>query len=196
MRIHSFFSLLVCVLISLSGNAQIYLSNASFEGAPQDATVPVGWFPCELGTTPDILPGFWGVRKESSEGESYVGLITREDGTWESIGQRLKRPLKRKECYEMSLDLAHANVYDSYVDVIKVRVWGSTRKCSKDQLLFESPFIDHEDWKKYEFQFTTKAFINYIIIEAHYKEGSFSHRGNILVDNISPIKDCIRASLE
>ena len=76
------------ILLPIALSSQIYLTNASFEGEPQDATVPTGWFACELGTTPDILPGFWGVYSESSEGETYLGLITREDGTFESIGQR------------------------------------------------------------------------------------------------------------
>ena len=49
--------LLLISLIALANNAfsQIYLENASFEGSPQDATVPIGWHPCEAGTTPDIL---------------------------------------------------------------------------------------------------------------------------------------------
>ena len=94
---------------SLSG--QIFLDNASFEGEPQDATTPVGWLPCERGTTPDILPGPWGVYQEASDGDTYVGLITRDDGTWESIGQRLKQTLQPKDCYTFFLDLAHSNTY-------------------------------------------------------------------------------------
>ncbi|MCI5082628.1 MAG: hypothetical protein MRY78_13095 [Saprospiraceae bacterium] len=187
--------LFFCCSVSMSF-AQIYLTNASFEGEPEDAKVPVGWFACELGTTPDILPGEWGVYKESSEGETYVGLITREDGTWESIGQRLLKPLKPKNCYTMSMDLAHSDTYSAYNQPIRLRVWGGLRKCGRDQLLFESDIIKHTDWKKYEFQFNAKNFINYIIVEAYYKNGPFSHKGNVLVDNISPIKDCIRASLD
>ena len=175
--------------------SQIYLENASFEGDPQDATVPVGWHPCEAGTTPDILPGPWGVYTEPSDGETFVGVITREDGSFESIGQRLKVPMKAKECYTLKLDLAHSETYSGYDKPLKVRIWGCQTKCAKDQLLAETNFIDHTDWETYEFQFFAKKTLNYILIEAHYTDSSFSYRGNVLIDNIMPIKKCIRASL-
>ena len=79
------FLLLICLfpLVAFSQKQAnpIYWQNASFEGEPQDATVPIGWLACEPFTTPDILPGFWGIFQEASEGETYVGLITRENGT-------------------------------------------------------------------------------------------------------------------
>ncbi|MCB0682774.1 MAG: hypothetical protein KDC32_18010, partial [Saprospiraceae bacterium] len=60
---------LALLLGSVSGIAQIPFQNPSFEGdEPQDATVPAGWFPCKEGTTPDILPGVWGVHTEPAEG--------------------------------------------------------------------------------------------------------------------------------
>ncbi len=185
--------LMISGLLSVAAcTAQIYLDNASFEGNPQDATVPVGWFPCELGTTPDVMPGPWGVYQEASEGDTYMGLITREDGTWESVGQRLKSPIKAKDCYYFTLDLSHADTYASYNETIKVRIWGSASKCGKDQLLFESKLITHTDWQTYKVQFTAKKDINYILIEAFYKEESFSRRGNVLIDNISAFKKCVR----
>lgn len=180
----------------LSG--QIFLINPSFEGdEPQDATVPAGWHACKEGTTPDILSaGVWGVFTEPSEGETFVGLITREDGTWESIGQRLPSPLKQRECYVITLDLCHSTIYMGYNKPIKLRIWGGTAKCGKTQLLAESKFIAHTDWQTYSFQFVPKEPLHYIILEAFYTEGtSFSHMGNIMIDNIRPIKVCIRASL-
>ncbi|MCG8332571.1 MAG: hypothetical protein MI974_33105 [Chitinophagales bacterium] len=171
----------------------IQINNASFEGTPQDATVPAGWFPCERGTTPDILPGFWGVYQEASEGDTYVGLITREDGTWESIGQRLSQALVAKECYAFTLDIAHSKTYATYNQPLKVRIWAGTTRCERSQLLLETDFIENTDWEKYEVDFTAKGAYHYIIIEAYYKDGNFSRRGNILIDNISSIKKCIRA---
>lgn len=172
---------------------KIFLTNASFEGPPQDATVPVGWFPCAPGTTPDILPGHWGVYTEASEGETFMGLITREDGSFESVGQRLPEPLAPNECYTFTLDLAHSRTYADYNQPIRLRIWGSQGKCGQEQVIFLSDFIRHADWKTYEVNFTLKNPVNYIIIEAFYQDGKFSHRGNILVDKISPIKKCIRA---
>lgn len=181
---------LICFQSGLT--AQSGLLNASFEGEPQDATVPVGWHACAPGTTPDILPGVWGVYTEASEGDTYVGLITRDDGTWESIGQRLTVPLKDKECYKFTLDLAHSKTYSGYNLPIKLRIWGGNTKCQKNQLLLETDFIDHSDWKTYNVKFTTKGEIRYIIFEAFYKDGTFSRRGNILIDNLSKLKKCPR----
>jgi hypothetical protein len=175
--------------------AQIHLVNPSFEGdEPQDATVPAGWHPCKPGTTPDVLPGVWGVFNEPSEGETFVGIITRADGSWESIGQRLPESVGPNECYAITVDLAHSKTYAGYNDPIKLRIWGGRiDKCEKFQLLAESPFVDHADWKTYSFQFVPKEPIHYIVLEAFYSDEHFSHQGNILIDNLRPIKVCIRA---
>lgn len=174
--------------------AQIRLVNGGFEGdEPQDATVPAGWHICTENSTPDILPGVWGVYTEPSEGETFVGMITRSDGTWESIGQRTPVALLARECYSITLDLAFSKTYAGYNNPIRVRIWGGATKCKRDQLLAESPLVDHTDWKTYSFSFVPKEEINYIFIEAFHLEGKFSHKGNILIDHIRPIKQCIRA---
>lgn len=178
-----------CVCFSL---AQAKFDNPSFEGEPQDATTPHGWFPCEEGTTPDILPGPWGVYLEAAEGDTYVGMISRDNGTYESIGQRLKEKLEKGKCYKLALDLAHSDTYSGYNGALKLRVWGGTSKCRQDQVLFESDYIEHIEWKNYVYRFTTKNDIQYIIIEAFYKESPFSFRGNLLIDALSPIVSCDR----
>ncbi|MBR9922697.1 MAG: hypothetical protein GYB31_17845 [Bacteroidetes bacterium] len=185
--------LLSVCLLPFIGISQSTLVNPSFEGTPQDAETPVGWFECAAYTTPDILPGYWGVYTEASDGETYIGLITREDGTYESIGQRLSQPLKAKECYEFSLDLAMSKTYAGYGNPLKIRIWGSYDKCGKAQLLAESVLIEHGYWKTYLFSFSAKSQINYIVIEAFHKEGRFSYQGNVLVDNIKSIEVCDRA---
>ena len=104
---------LILLLVSSNLSAQtISLVNPSFEETPQDATMPAGWHSCKQGTTPDILPGFWGVTTEAFDGETYMGLITRENGTWESIEQRLSETLKKGECYTFD-----NNIVDIFFDV-------------------------------------------------------------------------------
>jgi len=191
--------LLIFCLSAFYGNAQekiIKLQNASFEGEPQDATTPVGWHPCEIGATPDILPGIWGVTNETSDGETYVGLITRPNGTFEGIGQRLTESLEPGECYSFSIDVAHSKTYTGYDKSIKLRVWGGTTKCEKDLLIGKTDFIDGEEWETADFKIYPKAGapINYLIFEAYYTDEEFSRKGNILLDNISVIKKCNRAS--
>ena len=173
----------------------VYLENPSFEGEHRDAVVPMNWLACKEGTTPDILPGPWGVYMEPFDGESFVGLITRENFTWESIGQRLKEPLEKGECYQFTLQLAHSDTYSGYNNPIKLRIWGSNRKCDKDQLIYESDFIRHTDWKAYTVKFTSELKMKYILLEAFYRERPYAYKGNILIDDISPITPCKRVFL-
>lgn len=176
--------------------AQVSLDNASFEGEAQDATVPIGWHACEPGSTPDILPGSWGVYNEPIDGETYMGLITRQDGTWESVGQRLSAPIEPRECYIFSAHLAHSKTYANYNKPIKLKVWGGATSCGKDVLLAETEYIKHADWKKYEFRFISDQSLNYLILEAHYMDGIYFHyNGNVLIDNCSEIRACRRADL-
>lgn len=176
----------------LSAGQTIEIANASFEGEPADATVPQGWMPCKEGTTPDILPGYWGVYTEPADGDTYVGLITRQNNTWESIGQRLPAALEKGNCYTLALDLAHSDTYSGYNGPLRLRIWISTAKCRKDQLIFESPLIEHTDWQTYKVKFTPDENFRYILLEAFHSEEEFAYRGNILIDRISPIQGCDR----
>jgi hypothetical protein len=189
---------IICALIlgwagicTLTGQ-NIEISNSSFEGEPADATVPQGWMPCKEGTTPDILPGYWGVYTEPSDGDTYLGLITRQNNTWESIGQRLPADLLKGSCYAWSLDLARSDTYSGYNGPLKLRVWVSKVKCQKDQLIFESPLIEHTDWKTYKVKFTPNEDYRYILLEAFHSDEEFSYQGNILVDRMRAIQGCDR----
>ncbi len=183
--------ILLCQSFCHNGFSQyIELMNSSFEGEPSDATVPQGWMACKEGTTPDILPGFWGVYNDPSDGDTYVGLITRQNNTWESIGQRLTANLEKGKCYTWSLDLAHSDTYSGYNNPIRLRIWVSKLKCQKDQMIYESPLIEHLDWRTYQFRFIPYSDSRYILIEAFHSEQPFQYKGNILIDRVRPITAC------
>lgn len=192
MRFPALFAVLLLLAAPLSAQV-LHLRNASFEGEPADATVPMGWLACEPLTTPDILPGVWGVYQEASEGDTYMGLITRENNTWESVAQRLPRALPALECFSLNLDLATSRTYAGYNQPIRLRIWGGAGKCGKDQLLWESDWIKHTAWETYNVEFTLQRPVRYLILEAFYSEKPFSYRGNILIDNLSRIQPCPRA---
>jgi hypothetical protein len=180
------------LFIYTATNAQEF-DNPSFEGEPQDARVPEGWFPCQPGTTPDILPGPWGVYNDAENGETFLGLITRQDGTWESIGQRLLMPLERNECYFFFISLAKSDTYTGYTGNARLRIWGSNEKCGFDHLIYDSGTVKNVDWKKHKVNFSTESSIRYISFEVYYLEGSqTAYKGNILLDNLSPIYKCPR----
>lgn len=186
-------SFLIIIGHSIGSAQAARVLNASFEGEARDATVPRGWLVCTEGTTPDILPGPWGVNNEASHGDTYVGLITRENGTWEAIGQKLTERLLEGQCHQMTLDIARSDTYSGYNDPIKLRVWIGKEKCERDQLILETELIRSTEWEKLEIKFTPKTNMQYILFEAYIQDGYFSHRGNVLMDNISPIVQCGRS---
>ena len=191
-------SILLAITIGMAGILYAQparVLNSSFEGEPRDATIPRGWYQCEPGTTPDILPGPWGVYLEAEAGDTYVGLITRENGSWESIGQKLSKKVEKDICYYFSISLARSDEYMGYNKPLKLRIWGGDSKCERTQLLGESERITHTNWKTYSFDFTPETDLRYIIIEAYHGDGNFSYAGNILVDDLSPIRQCGRSML-
>jgi hypothetical protein len=170
--------------------------NSSYEGEARDAVTPTGWLQCEDGTTPDILPGPWGVYLAPADGNTYMGLITRKDGSYESVGQRLPQTLKMGNCYFFKLMLARALTYNGFNKPTILRVWGGSDRCDKRQKLFESIPIAHLDWKPYTIRFKPKKDIDFIIIEAFYNgKLQYTYNGNILIDAISPIYTCDKAEL-
>lgn len=192
---NSLFLFLILFALQLQAQEAIPFFNASFEGEPTTAaTMPQGWTPCRIGTTPDILPGQWGVYTIPSHGQTYVGLITRDDGSFESIGQRLPAPLEQGDCYSFKLDLAHSKTYSGYNLPVRLRVWAAGKICSRDQLLWESDLIHKQTWETFEIRFIPQATYQYIIIEAYFAPGVFlRYRGNVLIDNLTEIIKCNRA---
>lgn len=179
-------------LLSLQSVGQVILDNGSFEDTPADATMPSGWWAVSPGTTPDILPGFWGVYLDASDGETYIGLITRENGTYEGIGQRLSQTLKQDYCYSFTIDLAYSAGYVGYNLPIKLRIYLGDKRKSKEQLIYESETIEHFDWETYPIEFSPKEDYRYLIIEV-YSPSDSNVGGNILIDNITTVMNCNRA---
>lgn len=174
--------------------SQLQITNSSFEGNRQAGNLPKGWHACEAGSSPDILPGPWFVTTPPHHGESYLGLITRSDGTWEAVGQELTAVIKEKVCYTFSVFLARSETYADYNWPTQLRIWGGSKTCSKEVLLGESPAIDHLEWRRYDFEFFSPVDVKFLIFEGHYAPGIyFFYNGNILLDNCSPIAPCRRA---
>ena len=173
--------------------AQIRFNNGSFEDEPSDATTPHGWYECEELTTPDIFPGVWGVYGEPSDGSTYMGMITRPNNTWESIGQRLMEPLEADNCYVFTIDMAFSRTYAGYNNPLKLRIWLGSEKCDKGLLIYESDLINHTEWKTYPVKFNTDKKYTHVILEAYHDDSPVRYKGNILLDHLTPIKRCSRA---
>lgn len=191
---HLAFLVFINILFAQPGTV-IPIRNPSFEDdAPAQSKVPRGWQSYTAGSTPDILPGAWGIQFAPQDGKTCVGLVTREDGTSEDIAQVLPESLKGGTCYTFSIHLARAPKYVGYNHPVRLRIWGGAGRGKKEMLLASSPLIDHSDWRKYPFQFVPARDMRYITFEAWFGPGiTFKYKGNILLDNCSVIEKCDRA---
>ncbi len=182
------------------GGYTIDLRNPSFEDLARCCKPPRGWEPCgrEDLNTPDVQPGSFFVDLEPFEGNTYLGMVTRDNDSWESVSQRLNRSLKRGECYTFSLKASYednlisqsriTNKDVKYNKPIKIRIWGGTGYCHKAELLGETPLIDHTYWKQYNFRFEPRKSHSFITIEAFYKTPTLvPYNGNVLIDDASSI---------
>lgn len=185
---------LSCAFSTPQPSGKIYFRNPSFEGPPGAGKSPAGWQSGTPGSTPDIMPGAWGIDFAPQEGSTCIGLVTREDGTREDISQALAEPLKGGNCYKFTISLAHAASYVGYNKPIRLRVWGGSSKSERAQLLSSSPLIEHADWRTYKFECLPARDVRYLTFEAYFAPGvTFKYKGNILLDNCSPIEKCERA---
>ena len=179
----------------------IKLDNPSFEDYPSAAHAPQGWFDCGFAgeSPPDVQPsGTFSVNKPAFHGSTYLGMVVRDNNTWEAIGQRLKSPLLKGVTYTFSLYAARSELYMSksqltgkdanYITPATVRIWGGMGYCAKEEMLDETEPVSEGNWKKFTFKFTPKMTLHYFMIEGFYKVPTlFPYNGNVLVDNASDI---------
>lgn len=184
----------------------IALQNPSFEDMPRTGKAPSGWYDCGFPgeSEPDVQPSdsqagaYFSVVKRPQDGNTYLGMVVRDNDTWEMVAQRLSAPLEAGKCYEFSMSLSRSELYESlskkldkvvnYTSPVKVRIWGGSGYCGKAELLAETPVVINTRWLEYNFKFEPNQRHSYIMFEAFYKTPVlFPYNGNILIDNASPI---------
>ena len=200
------FSLILFLFFSgtqIGAQAEIRLKNPSFEDEPQHGKVPKGWKDCGLKneSPPDVQPvgGSFRVTRRPLDGKTYLAMIVRDNDSWESVGQKLKKPLKKGNCYTFELNLCRSNFYLSrsritgdvtnYNTPVRLLLWGGKDLCDKSELLGKSPLILNYDWQTFSFRFDPKEDYQYLMLEAYYQPNYLlPYCGNILVDNASAIQ--------
>ncbi|MCB0643853.1 MAG: OmpA family protein [Phaeodactylibacter sp.] len=191
---------------TFSQDAVITLNNPSFEDTPRQGIPPQGWQDCgfDTETPPDVQPSdstmaaFFEVTKKAFEGDTYLGMVVRDNETWEKVSQRLSGPLEPGQCYEFSIYLCRSELYVSqsrstfrevnYTTPARLRIWGGSGYCKPKELLGETTQIINTRWLQYNFRFKPTERHTYIMLEAFYNTPTlFPYNGNVLVDNASPI---------
>jgi hypothetical protein len=204
-------SLLITSLLAaalLSGQV-ITMLNPGFEGLPRHSTPPPNWMNCGSPgeSPPDTQPEMtFQVSLPPFAGNTYLGMVTRDNNTTESVGTYLTEVLVKGLCYQFSLAIAKTNSYYSvsraknvranYNHPTRLKIWGSRGKCEREELLAESPIINHRDWQEYTFIIKPElGSYSVITLEACYPEDdpAFFTNGNILLDEASAfimLPDC------
>lgn len=194
----------ICLLASTLLPAQdtIALVNPSFEDDfPRAQALPSGWIdrgnPNE--SPPDIQPGVFNVFLQASNGLTYVGLVVRDNNTWEGIGQPLNGWMMKDSTYSFSLDLARAKellsesratgMRTNFAVACILQIWVFNSETKQRELLAFTEPVVHNRWERYEFKLKPlKGNYNEINLFAYYKANTVSpYNGNILIDNCSPI---------
>lgn len=194
-----------CMHIGYSQADTITLRNPSFEDIPRHSQGVRGWLDCGFDdeTPPDVQPfqsfdATWGQLIPAMHGDTYLGLVVRENDTYERVGQRLSSPLIGGQCYTFSIYLASSDQYLSgtrksrslknYTQPAVLRISGGTDYCLQSEVLAESPTIDNTVWQRYDFQLHPLMDYDFILIEAFYKTPALViYNGNILADGASSI---------
>ncbi len=195
-------------MVQMWSQQVIQLANPSFEDFPQHSTPPVGWTDCGFPdeSPPDVQPsGKWGVFWPAMDGNTYLGMVTRENDTYESVGQRMNGILWAGTCYQISFFLCKSPVYFSpavvagsteritsmrnFITPIKLRIWGGNDMCIKEELLGETGLVTNTEWERYHVKLSPqKGNYRFIFLEAYYETPIFfPYNGNVLVDDASDI---------
>ncbi|MBK6620434.1 MAG: hypothetical protein IPG32_06000 [Saprospirales bacterium] len=139
----------------------IFLTNPSFEDFPMQGKQPKGWEDCGFPgeTPPDVQPAgqssfaFFEVVKPAFKDSTYLGMVVRDNDTWEMVSQRMSGPIKGGQCYEFSLYLCRSELYVSqsrvnfqeanYTTPAKLRIWGGSSYCNKKNCSAKPPHYQY-----------------------------------------------------
>jgi len=189
-------------LLAFAAKAQeetLYLTNPSFEDIPRHSTPPRGWIDCGFSGESDVdvhPSGAFSVVKQPKDGNTYLGMVVRDNDTWERVSQPLSSPMVGGNCYEFSIFLSKSETYISvskltespanYNTAAKLRIFGGNDACDRAEMLAESNLIVHTRWIEYRFKFEPKADYSYILFEAFFNTPTlFPYNGNLLLDAAS-----------
>jgi hypothetical protein len=149
----------------------------------------------------DVHPnGLFGVNVLAYEGEHFVGMVVRDNGTWETMGQKLNTQLRGDTCYALSFYAMCSPIYQSYSrktgepvnfnQPVRLRVWGGSKMCQTTDLLTVTQPITHRYWSAHTIYFKPQRKTRFLRFDVFYTEGVSFYNGNILIDKFSDIKPC------
>jgi hypothetical protein len=128
-----------------------------------------------------------------------MGMVVREDGSFEAIGQKLPIPMTSGTIYAFSMHLAKSPLLLSPVrsapmdsvsfdTPVVMRVYAGMSACDRLQLLAETAPIDHSGWKEYLVLLTPQADYTHISFVAYFAAPYLEfYNGHLLADHFSDL---------
>jgi hypothetical protein len=184
----------------------IYWRNPSFEENElgMHSTVPNQWKTyAAYESPPDLHTNevrHFGVTQYASDGDKFVGMVVRDNDTYERLVQELDGYLEKGEVYQFQIDLSlSSRLISLSTTTLKeenfnkpaiLRVWGGTSSYDEKELLYETMAVNHTGWKRYTIEFIPGSNCDFLILEAFYDNQGFvfPYNGNLMLDNLSPIR--------
>ena len=184
------------------GQPVIAFRNASLEGEPQANTAPHDWYYCNFpgDSPPDLHPmGLYRVRLPAADGKTYVGMVCRDNGSFESIGQHLPTPLEAGSCYLWQGRVARTPRYqaisrstlraDDFSAPVRLVFYGGDVACADEHLLGWTDSIAYADWR------TQEVVLRVPVTSEHLRSGvvpfdSSAANGHVLLDELDPLVPC------
>ncbi len=193
-----------------------YLNNPSFEGLPTAKksketknNPPKHWIDCgasqfENKSPPDLFSKSersTTITATPSDGQTFLGMVARDDGSYEALSQKLWSPLLAGNCYSFTIDVMRSDNYKSrclccphanlnFNNLIQLRVFISNDVCGHDKQVLVTKPILYNEWQTIPIHFKCTKDANFITIEAFHVNPSAPLNGNILLDNITNFSAC------
>ena len=162
------------------------------------------WHDCHFfarRSPPDInfkYSSHWNNTIDPIEGNSYVSMVIRDDGTYEGIYQNLVTPLKKGETYKFSIMLCTSPLYESPINSdirnvysfngpIVLEVFGQDEKTEEYIFLDTTGEIKNHIWKEYTLSFKPNQDYDILLLRAYYTDESHPVNCNLLMDDMSDI---------
>jgi len=195
---HPFILFLLLLSISNFAKAQsdtIYIMDPSFEDISNDNEAYY-WTDCG-DSTEQSFPifkngdGQFSVSEKSFEGDYFIGLMVREDGTTKGISQYLHKPLTAGKIYQFSVLLRLPSVFENqetdFFNPVVFEVYGSMDACSQDKLLAFSTPVTEQKWMQFDFILEPTDDFDWLTLRVGFMDNMEPYNGSVLIDYVSDI---------
>lgn len=178
------FCALVLAILPISVKSQdITIENPSLEDTADVGTVPSSWI--KSAYSPDIQPGFYGVSRPASDGDTYVGILASTDWA-EGIAQKLSGVLKAGRTYQLSFDLAYTTFYYKNIYSGALEIYGGNTASERKERLWFSGLIYDTTWQTMTATFKPAADYSYLSFWSYYDSTHAENRlSGVLLDHFS-----------